>query len=246
MSSKQCEVWSTMAQRITGYARIVDEQYETVTWPVLALLQHLPGIRRVWDPCDRGNGKLVDTLLVRGIDAFGTEHDFLTIDEPPCLTDAIVTNPPYGDRRRGEMAVAFIEHALALKMPHIAMLLRARFRLRELPTAFVPERAALRFQADAAEPHQVVRGSEQPFRQSRVVRLVSGQRRHADDPIHQPRRGYAMRRSLGVDPGIRGGLAIVDLNDGVAPQLVDAIDIPVVGTGAKERVDVIAIPARGS
>jgi hypothetical protein len=48
---------------------------------------------------------------------------------------------------------------------------------------------------------------------------------------------------LGIDPGIRGGLAIVDVNDGAAPQLVDAIDIPVTGVGAKERVDVLAIRA---
>ena len=47
---------------------------------------------------------------------------------------------------------------------------------------------------------------------------------------------------LGVDPGIRGGLAIVAVDaDGVAPQLIDAIDIPVTGVGAKERVDVLAI-----
>jgi Holliday junction resolvasome RuvABC endonuclease subunit len=46
---------------------------------------------------------------------------------------------------------------------------------------------------------------------------------------------------LGVDGGIRGGLAIVSINNDVAPQLVDAIDIPVIGTGAKERVDVQAI-----
>jgi hypothetical protein len=116
-----------MSQRISGYARVPDEQYETVTWPVLALLQHLPEIKHVWDPCDRGSGKLVDTLLIRKINAYGTEHDFLSIDEPPVSTDAIITNPPYGDRRRGEMAVAFIEHALALKVPRIAMLLRNDF-----------------------------------------------------------------------------------------------------------------------
>jgi Holliday junction resolvasome RuvABC endonuclease subunit len=46
---------------------------------------------------------------------------------------------------------------------------------------------------------------------------------------------------LGVDPGIHGGLAIVEIIDGVAPQLIDAIDIPTVGIGAKERVDPIAI-----
>ena len=48
---------------------------------------------------------------------------------------------------------------------------------------------------------------------------------------------------LGVDPSIRGGLAIVELNNGAAPQLVDAIDIPVAGVGAKERVDVLALRA---
>ena len=47
---------------------------------------------------------------------------------------------------------------------------------------------------------------------------------------------------LGVDPGIRGGLAIVSIDaNGVAPLLVDAIDIPVAGVGAKERVDVLAL-----
>jgi crossover junction endodeoxyribonuclease RuvC len=48
---------------------------------------------------------------------------------------------------------------------------------------------------------------------------------------------------LGIDPGVRGGLAIVEINNGAAPQLVDAIDIPVTGVGAKERVDVLAIRA---
>jgi hypothetical protein len=48
---------------------------------------------------------------------------------------------------------------------------------------------------------------------------------------------------LGIDPGIHGGLAIVEINDGAAPQLIDAIDIPTVGSGAKERVDVLALRA---
>jgi crossover junction endodeoxyribonuclease RuvC len=46
---------------------------------------------------------------------------------------------------------------------------------------------------------------------------------------------------LGCDPGIHGGLAIIEIADGAAPTLVDAIDIPVAGVGAKERVDPIAI-----
>jgi crossover junction endodeoxyribonuclease RuvC len=51
-----------------------------------------------------------------------------------------------------------------------------------------------------------------------------------------------MMSILGVDPGIRGGLAVVAIDmNGSAPRLVDAIDIPVTGVGAKERVDVLAI-----
>jgi crossover junction endodeoxyribonuclease RuvC len=51
-----------------------------------------------------------------------------------------------------------------------------------------------------------------------------------------------MTHLLGIDPGIHGGLAIVFVDaNGAAPQLVDAIDIPVAGIGAKERVNVLAI-----
>ena len=116
-----------MAQRLSGYARIADEQYETVPWPVHALLCHLPKPGCAWDPCDRDDGLLVDTLLRCRINAVGTEHDFLLINEPPPQIDTIICNPPYGERRRGELAVAFIEHPLALKVPHIAMLLRNDF-----------------------------------------------------------------------------------------------------------------------
>jgi crossover junction endodeoxyribonuclease RuvC len=51
-----------------------------------------------------------------------------------------------------------------------------------------------------------------------------------------------MNNILGVDPDIRGGLAIVAIDaNGAAPRLIDAIDIPVTGVGAKERVDAISI-----
>ena len=51
-----------------------------------------------------------------------------------------------------------------------------------------------------------------------------------------------MTNILGVDPGIRGGLANVAADtNGTAPRLIDAIDVPVAGIGAKERVDVLAI-----
>jgi crossover junction endodeoxyribonuclease RuvC len=48
-----------------------------------------------------------------------------------------------------------------------------------------------------------------------------------------------MTRYLGVDPGLSGALAIVETINSV-PMLVDAVDMPSTGTGAKVRVDIIA------
>jgi Holliday junction resolvasome RuvABC endonuclease subunit len=48
-------------------------------------------------------------------------------------------------------------------------------------------------------------------------------------------------RVLGIDPGIHGALALVDINDGMAPQLVDVLDVPVIGTGAKERINAMLV-----
>jgi crossover junction endodeoxyribonuclease RuvC len=47
-------------------------------------------------------------------------------------------------------------------------------------------------------------------------------------------------RVLGIDPGIRGGLAIISLLEGDM-HVVDAIDVPVIGVAAKERVDVLGL-----
>src|SRR6516162_602465 len=51
-------------------------------------------------------------------------------------------------------------------------------------------------------------------------------------------RGDAMK-ALGIDPGLSGALAIVEFIGGI-PVLVDTIDMPSTGTGAKARVDIIA------
>jgi len=48
-----------------------------------------------------------------------------------------------------------------------------------------------------------------------------------------------MTRYLGVDPGLSGALAIIETINSV-PVLIDAIDMPSTGTGAKARVDIIA------
>jgi len=46
------------------------------------------------------------------------------------------------------------------------------------------------------------------------------------------------KQVLGVDPGIHGGLALVD---SAARQIIDSIELPVVGVRAKERIDALAI-----
>ena len=48
-----------------------------------------------------------------------------------------------------------------------------------------------------------------------------------------------MTRYLGVDPGLSGALAVIEMFNGV-PALIDAIDMPSIGTGAKARVAIIA------
>ena len=47
----------------------------------------------------------------------------------------------------------------------------------------------------------------------------------------------------GIDPGVRGGAAIVELVDGGTPQLVDVTDIPVIGVKAEEWIDALALRA---
>jgi crossover junction endodeoxyribonuclease RuvC len=51
-------------------------------------------------------------------------------------------------------------------------------------------------------------------------------------------------RVLGIDPGIAGAVAVIEIVDGIdgtAPKFVDVIDIPVLGTAAKTRVDAIGL-----
>jgi crossover junction endodeoxyribonuclease RuvC len=48
-------------------------------------------------------------------------------------------------------------------------------------------------------------------------------------------------RVVGIDPGIRGALAVIVMTMDRPFQVVDAIDIPTIGTKAKERINVHAI-----
>jgi hypothetical protein len=116
-----------MSQRISGYRRVPDERYETVAWPIAALLLCLNGVGHVWDPCDRGSGCLVATLRDLGVETTGTSADFFTFTAPPPGVTDLVTNPPYGQNRRSELAVRFIEQALKLDVARVSMLLRNDF-----------------------------------------------------------------------------------------------------------------------
>ena len=82
---------TTMSQRISGFRSRTRRAISNSTWPVLALLYHLPKPQCAWDPCDRGNGMLIDTLLAVRSMPYGTEHDFLSINEPPFEADAMIT-----------------------------------------------------------------------------------------------------------------------------------------------------------
>ena len=90
-----------------------------------ALLAHLP-IRSAWDPCE-GDGSLLAALQRYGIEAVGTGYDFFAIHRLPADVDAIVMNPPYGEAKRGELAVRFLEHALSLPVQYVAALLPIDF-----------------------------------------------------------------------------------------------------------------------
>ena len=45
---------------------------------------------------------------------------------------------------------------------------------------------------------------------------------------------------LGIDPGLTGALALLEVANGDA-RLIDIIDVPIIGSGAKQSVDVIAL-----
>jgi hypothetical protein len=120
-----------MPQRASGYARRPNEDYPTPAW-VTATVADIAGYLRaralhVWEPA-AGAGALAKALTAVGFSVVATADDFLKRTEPPHdRVDAIVTNPPYGEDRRSDLACAFIRHALVLDVRIVAMLLRVDF-----------------------------------------------------------------------------------------------------------------------
>lgn len=112
-----------MAQRVSGYARIDHDLYETPEWVTEALLPHLPAKMNVWEPAS-ASGKIAAVLMRAGhpVMLSDVRHggNFLQLPNPGSC-DAIITNPPFN------LAFDFINHSLALMKPMrgiVAMLLR--------------------------------------------------------------------------------------------------------------------------
>lgn len=115
-------------QRASGYDRRPDEDYQTPCWVAQAIASRLRkvGVKTVWEPA-AGHGALADVLKDEGFTVVATTDDFLSHTKTPEPVDCICTNPPYGDDRRSTLACRFIRHALALRVPVVAMLLRVDF-----------------------------------------------------------------------------------------------------------------------
>lgn len=114
-----------MAQRNSEYARVANENYETPEWLATTVAGYLRsvGARQLWEPAvpPRGRSRLADALRDQGFWVAETRQDFLTFAYAGLGVDAIVTNPPY------KLGPEFARRALALPVPHVAMLMRVDF-----------------------------------------------------------------------------------------------------------------------
>ena len=115
-----------MSQRISGYARQPDDEYETPAWCTQVAAPHLAKLRlRLWDPANGPQSAIAAELRACDFEAWATNDNFLARTSPPysCI-DGVCTNPPYGSQ--GKLACQFISHALNL-VPVVVMLLRVDF-----------------------------------------------------------------------------------------------------------------------
>ena len=115
-----------MAQRVSGYDRVADDRYETPEHITATIIPYLSKrALQIWEPATAPADKLGNALRAAGFRVLSTGGDFLASTLAPVIVDALVTNPPYGSQ--GKLAEAFIEHALALKVPHVCLLLPVDF-----------------------------------------------------------------------------------------------------------------------
>ena len=204
----------------------------------------LPDIGWAWDPADDGDGHLVATtasprLSKRSASGPDFRQHHRTANDV-CVTD-IITNPPLGPMRRGELAVAFIEHALRLPVRRVRNAAPDRLRFRNLPAAPVPTLPRVCRQTRPTKPDQMDSWFDRITIDKSLLGALGIKPTKTPPPSVMSETGSTAMKVVGVDPGIAGGLAIVEIIDDAAPVVVSAIDVPIVGSGAKERVDVLAI-----
>ena len=118
-----------MSQRRSEYPRQDGEDYRTPAWVAAPIARHLRkrNVANVWEPAN-GAGHLTAALEAERFTVFPTGGDFLErMKMPDGDIDGIVTNPPYGEKGRNELAVDFIRHALTFPVRVVAMLLTVDF-----------------------------------------------------------------------------------------------------------------------
>ena len=119
-------VYGMLRAANNGGERRANDFYPSPREPAQALIPKLTGWpRAIWEPAC-GDGGIAKPFEEAGFQVTGTDLvyrgygwggvDFLSTATR--ATDALVTNPPYG-----KLVTRFIEHALDLEVPHIAMLL---------------------------------------------------------------------------------------------------------------------------
>lgn len=128
-----------MAQRKSGHARIPAELYQTPSWVLDVLAEHVALDRlTIWEPAC-GEGKMVRALEAHGAIVFATDALDHGFEPMRCRFDftgdghvinshhGIVTNPPYGPQ--GRTAEKFIERGIERLQPggFMALLLQADF-----------------------------------------------------------------------------------------------------------------------
>jgi hypothetical protein len=114
-------------QRKSGYVRQPNEAYNTPPWLAATIAPYLrrAQVTTIWEPAGGVDSSLAVALVNENFEVIGTDDDFLERTCPPTQIDCVCTNPPYGDR--GELACAFIRHALSLEVRIVVMLLRIDF-----------------------------------------------------------------------------------------------------------------------
>ena len=107
----------------SGYARIADDNYQTVDGRCLdALVATWPLSGRIVDPCAPQGSGIVDALSAKGFAASGASDAFGVHD-----TDWIVTNPPYDRKVVDSIAEWCVGHVRQGLCQGAAFLMRANW-----------------------------------------------------------------------------------------------------------------------